>query len=613
MKLVQIKLQNFRGYEKLTTVDVNDMTMFIGKNDSGKSTILEALNIFFENRSIEIDDACVWGDKACVRIGCVFRDFSSFLVLDTTNETSLESEFLLNSEGLLEIHKEYDLSGTKGRTPSIFALASHPSLEKYNDLLSLSISKLKTRARELDVNLNGVDQTKKADIRHAIWTSRNMEDLGIRIQDINLTGDLTGKDIWAQLSKQLPIYALFKSDRASTDKDSEAQDPMKVAVKEALAKKENELQDIIESVKTEVELVAGQTIDKIKEMNPDLAKHLTPRVVVKKLDSIFDISLTGDEDVPINKRGSGVRRLILLNFFRAQAEQLSMDEGNNTVIYAIEEPETSQHPHHQKMIIDSLDDLVHANNCQVLLTTHTPVLARCVNRDYLRYVNAGIVRNCDDQITKEIIQELGILADNNVKLFLGVEGRHDISFLSNLSHRLHLEDTTIPDLLVAEKLGQIICIPMGGNTLDLWVNRINELKKPQFYIMDRDDPRQPKYQKQLEQFLQEGHTAKMTSKRELENYLHPSLLKSEVGCYLGTGDPFEDVPSLFAMAKHNISESDIPWDELDDHKKRKKESKAKRFLNNEVTSQMSLELLNDIDQDKEIIGWLKEIGQFLSV
>lgn len=45
MKLTKLILSNFRGYKDKTEVDFSDITTFVGKNDSGKSTILEALDI----------------------------------------------------------------------------------------------------------------------------------------------------------------------------------------------------------------------------------------------------------------------------------------------------------------------------------------------------------------------------------------------------------------------------------------------------------------------------------------------------------------------------------------------------------------------------------------
>ena len=71
----------------------------------------------------------------------------------------------------------------------------------------------------------------------------------------------------------------------------------------------------------------------------------------------FKLTLTGDNDIPINKRGSGVRRLILLNFFRAEAERRRETADSRRVIYAIEEPESSQHPDNQTMLIRALLEL----------------------------------------------------------------------------------------------------------------------------------------------------------------------------------------------------------------------------------------------------------------
>ena len=43
MKLRTIVLRNFRCYKEETRIHVGDLTAFIGKNDAGKSAILEAL------------------------------------------------------------------------------------------------------------------------------------------------------------------------------------------------------------------------------------------------------------------------------------------------------------------------------------------------------------------------------------------------------------------------------------------------------------------------------------------------------------------------------------------------------------------------------------------
>lgn len=47
MKILKVKLENFRSYREETEINLSDLSVFVGKNDIGKSTILEALDVFF--------------------------------------------------------------------------------------------------------------------------------------------------------------------------------------------------------------------------------------------------------------------------------------------------------------------------------------------------------------------------------------------------------------------------------------------------------------------------------------------------------------------------------------------------------------------------------------
>jgi predicted ATP-dependent endonuclease of OLD family len=43
MKVHSLKLKNFRGHKDEINIAFDDLTVFVGKNDIGKSAILEAL------------------------------------------------------------------------------------------------------------------------------------------------------------------------------------------------------------------------------------------------------------------------------------------------------------------------------------------------------------------------------------------------------------------------------------------------------------------------------------------------------------------------------------------------------------------------------------------
>lgn len=619
MKLIRLKVTNFRCYKDETVIDLDNLVVFVGKNDSGKSSLFDALNVFFDEKAApEKDDRCVYADDTNIRITCVFNEVPSSLVIDAQHPTNLVDEHLLNSEGFLEIAKVYDCGLAKPKCSGVYARAQHPTATDYADLLSLTNSKLKERARSLGVDLSGVNQTVNTELRQAIW--KHAADLQLQETDVELRAE-AAKAIWDQLKKHLPVFAVFKSDRASTDQDAEAQDPMKAAVKEAIKAQEDTLSDIASKVEAQVQEIANRTVEKIAEMNSELAKQLTPRISTKNWDSLFSVSLTGDQDIPINKRGSGTRRLVLLNFFRAKAEK-EAEEKTTGIIYAIEEPETSQHPHNQVMLIKALEDLAERPGCQVFLTTHTPMLARRFNQHCLRLVTQEngkpVVRHGRDEATiRGIVTSLGVLPDHDVKVFFGVEGRNDISFLRTLSKILHDAGEDVPDLGWAEDEGHLVFVPLGGSCLDLWVSRLQGLNRPEFYLFDRDNPppEEPRYKDQADA-INERDNCKVwhTKKRELENYIHKDLVTAVYREYTGTGDAFEDVPMLFAQVVHEASESPAAWDEVSKNPEtlRKKISSAKKRLCTEFVAKMTPELLMKIDPDREVRGWLMAVGEALN-
>lgn len=136
MKIKTLILENFRAYKDRIEIPFNDLTAFIGRNDVGKSTILEALDIFFEGdtKKIESADASMNGNSRGVRIGVVFDDLPDQVILDSNAATTFANEHLLNEDGDLEIHKIYNCSIL---TPKfgVHAYAVHPSHDDAKDTI----------------------------------------------------------------------------------------------------------------------------------------------------------------------------------------------------------------------------------------------------------------------------------------------------------------------------------------------------------------------------------------------------------------------------------------------------------------------------------------------
>ena len=616
MKLVKVIIKNFRSYKNEVQIPFDNFTALIGKNDVGKSTVLEALEIFFNNSLVKIEqsDACVFNEDKKVVIGCVFAELPDQVVLDTDSPTSFKGEYLLNSQGELEIRKEYDCN-LKTPKEVVYSYSSHPSIDGANDLIKLKNADLKKRARELGIDLTGVDQRSNPQLRSVI--RNGFQDLQIEDGLISLNDD-NAKAVWGSISKKLPQYALFQADRPSKDDDSEVQDPMKYAINEAIKSVENELASIKETVRNQVISVAHRTLDKLKEMDADLANELEPHFKAEpNWSGLFKLSLTSDNQIPINKRGSGVRRLILLNFFRAEVERRQSEAGATSVIYAIEEPETAQHPNNQKMLVEALTQLSNTDNCQVITTTHVPGLAGLLNVDNLRYIEAQPdrsrrVRHSEPDVYKRIAEQLGVLPDSRVKVFICVEGPHDVRFLNHISRMLNRQNPIFPEI---ESDPRIAIFHLGGSTLKDWVssNYLGGLGIPEIHIYDRDEGAIPKYQAQYEEVnrRKNGSKAFITEGREMENYLHHDAIRQEYKFEISFSLT-DDVPEFVAKTMHESS-SEKPWNELTEEKQKKKISKAKSRLNNEVAAIMTYEQLCHMDSNRNVESWLLAVKVHLEL
>lgn len=424
MKIDSVIIKNFRGYEEATTIKFDDLTVLVGKNDAGKSTVLEALDIFFNESKgvvkIDKDDVNVncrsCGDLETV-ITVIFTDLPEKIVLDATVETMLEDEYLLNSEGKLEISKKYNNGGTQ----KVWIKANHPTNDICSDLLLKTNANLKKIIKDNEIECSNL--TTNSIMRKSIWKYYEKE-LDLEIVEIDAS-KADAKQIWEKLYQYMPVYSLFQSDRSNTDSDSEVQDPLKEAVNLILKEPtiQKTLNEVSEEVQKKLHEVSERTLNKLKEVDEEIAGELNPVIPstdkLKWNDVFKSVSISGDNDIPINKRGSGVKRLVLMSFFRGEAERLSEEGGSTGIIYAVEEPETSQHTHNQRILIKAFKDMAELMGVQVLLTTHSADMVKQLDFNNIRIIGeiSGQVKVMsveDATLNYPSLNEVNYLAFNEV-------------------------------------------------------------------------------------------------------------------------------------------------------------------------------------------------------
>jgi len=570
MKIQKVILENFRAFYGLHPILINNLTALIGKNDQGKSSVLEALDIFINEGKgtvkVEGDDLNVKAKNEGIdtfRIGVVFSEFPEEVKIDASNPTTLKDEFLLNNEGYLEIWKSFK----NGKLKETSIKCNHPSNDDVlKNLLRTKRDDLKNIVDTKQLECS--DKRKSALLRKAIRDSYS----NLVLNEIEIIVDAEdAKKIWEQLTNYLPVFALFHSDRKNQDLDSEVQDPLKISI-EQIFKREDiqmKLNEIATVIEEEINNISYNTITKFEEVSKQkiLVKPEIPEVASLKWKDVYkNIGFKTDNDIPMNKRGSGFRRLLLLSFFLAEVEK-QKDENRVHTIYAIEEPETALHPDLQKILLNSLLELSERTNYQILITTHSPQFIRILPNENIRYIENGTVETFNENVLNKIIENLGVLP-NVGKVIWCVEGKNDEMFLKNINQNIP-ELKQILDVEANIKSGLLAFNLMYGSNCGDYIDRYitKNTNAIEFHLYDKD--KDNKYKSEIESVNKRNDGSKgiLTNKREIENYIPKNLIETELNITISNSTNWDE----YDVAKEVANQT------------RKKESDVKQLLNGNIS------------------------------
>lgn len=217
-----------------------------------------------------------------------------------------------------------------------------------------------------------------------------------------------------------------------------------------------------------------------------------------------------------------------------------------------------------------------------------------------------------EAVNRTIADSLGVLPDHTVKLFIVVEGIHDITFMKSLGRMFRSHGTPVPDLEALELTGEVVFVPSGGaGNLALWSSRLHALKCPEFHLYDRDAPSAApaKYQAKVDTVNQRaGCKALSTSRNEMENFVHHAAINAcaqalQLPCNLTVPfGPDDDVPALLTAELNLHAAPSAKWGH----------NRVKAWLADTVVPAMNAQMLSQIDPAGEMRGWLSDIEVMLA-
>lgn len=530
MRIAKIALNGFRCFKNRKKICFGPFSTIVGKNDTGKSSILHALDIFF-NRALGFEDFNKDSDEdSTIAIEVSFTDLPGIIQLEETVDTDFVSENLLDADGFLTVKKVYSRKNLK--KPGIYLIAQDYADDDFKNLCSLKEVELNSRGDKfnLDFKKSGAGITNKSK-RQALREEANKK--GITKDQV----EFEVKESLLRALNYLPDYSLFPADYRLSEEETTFQREFKAVVETAVSKipeRDKIEKGVEEEIDKEVAKIHQFLLQHTDEVQSIKAK---PSFKWKDLVSFhLECSDRQGQSIPFGKRGSGLRRLLMVAYFQYLAQRSRNEADSTRNIYGIEEPETFLHPGAQRTLLRSFQTITSPD--QVLVTSHSPVFAGSTDVESLvlitRQNGVAEVHLGNSLDLLKVANELGVDPCDQIfgfKACVFVEGENDIYFLQKVSEILKQGNQVDKTLLEA---GVGILDFGGADNLRHWITR-SSLKKVnrKFAVLidsDRKASGDPIPQRKInwkQRCESEGGFFFITRKREIENYLHREAIKRD--------------------------------------------------------------------------------------
>jgi hypothetical protein len=192
-----------------------------------------------------------------------------------------------------------------------------------------------------------------------------------------------------------------------------------------------------------------------------------------------------------------------------------------------------------------------------------------------------------------------------------VEGPFDIEFLKRISAILAAGRTDVPDLAAMERRRELMFFPFGGDPW-LWTDRLAPLGLPEFHLYDREVPPETELRQRAAKTvnLRPGCLAVLTTKRSLENYLHPQAIAEACGIEVEFGDR-DHVADLIAEESYR-TQDEVPWSQLPRRTQVRRRNRVKKRLHTKAVDHMTDKRLAERDPQGEVVSWIKSVARLAS-
>lgn len=390
----------------------NGLTLVVGENDAGKTTLVDALKVIFQGKRVEPADFSYGTNEIQFKIEIGENVYiskhnldhnvvSSFLFLqmshDTLNvfKTKLQSDFDETDQNFVEIKDLANILGVSFRTNTTF-----------NTL----VSNVSTKIDSLLQGPNPAEfETTLPKINVYFLDGKHFEDVSLLINELYFKEKK--KSIWSETVNEA--------------------DTIESLIRNRLEGHASEIQDAIND---------GGMTTKIREFLPGLTRISVEPVFETKDLSINVVTklLEGEHEILITKKGDGTKRRITL----ALLDYNSSGDSIVPNIFILDEADTHLHVKAQLELMNTMNKFINDGK-QIVITTHSPFLINSCKPEQIRLLknlnNQSQIKYLQrDEDVINLVKNLGI---ENMYLFFAkkiiiVEGETEEKFIPIMFDKL---------------------------------------------------------------------------------------------------------------------------------------------------------------------------------
>ncbi|MFX1532677.1 MAG: ATP-dependent endonuclease [Promethearchaeota archaeon] len=356
MKLRSFRIRNFRSIEDTGQTECRNLMVFIGRNNAGKSNILKALDILFND----------------------------------AKPSSNDIPFFVNDNDSIEITAKFDTI----RRDVERAFNIHDDTLTYSKIFPIiNEGNISVGSAQERINKQNITTFESSRFATSTEIRTYLKDNLPKYYYIPAPGNLTDPE-------KLNIGSLIQEFLLPVLDDKYIDDGHSIVDHLELIK--SILETRVKSIETNISQILSSKIDDFEDLsvnipNINLKKVLDPTLMIK----------TTSTGIPLSAllQGAGTQSFIIL----ALAQHYAKDSIPINQIIAFEEPEIALHYSAQRNMLDMINQITKNNRHQVFITTHSTIfIDHSVDNIYLVSKRKGKTAINIPQKTSKIISQLGI-------------------------------------------------------------------------------------------------------------------------------------------------------------------------------------------------------------